>query len=144
MNLTANFTLEELSLSSIAQRLEIDNTPPDSILPNLRLLSEGLEKVRALLGDHPLHIDSGYRCVLLNRAVNGAPNSAHLMGYAADFTCPQAGTPLEIVAKIKAGYFQFDQIIYEGSWVHISFDPRNRNEILTAHFGPNGTRYSAG
>jgi len=81
---------------------------------------------------------------VLNRAVNGAPNSAHLMGYAADFVCPAAGTPLEIVTKIKSSYIHFDQCIQEGTWVHISFDPKARNEVLTAHFGPNGTSYTKG
>lgn len=144
MNLSPNFTLEELIASSTGLRLEIDNTPSVDIIEHLRALAEGLEKVRALLDCKPMHIDSGYRCPVLNRAVNGAPNSAHLLGYAADFVCPEFGMPLEIVTKIKNSYIHFDQCIQEGTWVHISFDPKLRNEIMTAHFGPNGTSYTAG
>lgn len=142
MNLSEHFTLEELVASSTSTRLQIPNDPPADVVEHLRVLAEGLEKVLALLGGVPMHIDSGYRCPALNKAVSGAPNSAHLYGYAADFVCPAAGTPAEIVAKIKAGYFHFDQVICEGTWVHVSFDPKMRNEVLNAHFGPNGTSYS--
>ncbi len=144
MNLSPNFRLEELIASSTGLRLEIDNTPPIDVIEHLRVLAEGLEKVRALLDSKPMHIDSGYRCPALNKAVNGAPNSAHLLGYAADFVCPEFGTPLEIVNKIKNSYIAFDQAICEGTWVHISFDPKARNQVMTAHFGPNGTSYTAG
>jgi zinc D-Ala-D-Ala carboxypeptidase len=142
IGLSTHFTLEQLCASSTAQRLIIDNTPPTDVVDRLRILAEGLEKIRALLDNHPLYIDSGYRCTTLNRAVCGAPNSAHLLGYAADFVCPAFGMPNEIVTKIKTSYLHFDQVIQEGTWVHISFDPKLRNEVLTAHFGPNGTRYT--
>lgn len=145
MNLTTHFTLEELCFSSTAARLEIPNDPPDDVKAHLQLLAEGLEKIRALLGDHPLHIDSGYRCPTLNRAVNGAADSAHLIGYAADILCRPFGSPAEIVQKIRNSYIRFDQCILEGAgegaWTHISFDPRLRNEVLNAKFGPNGTTY---
>ncbi len=144
MNLSPNFTLEELSFSSTAERLLIDNTPPEPVEIPLRLLAGALERVRALLGDRPLHIDSGYRCPKLNQAVCGAPNSAHLDGYAADFICPAYGEPLSIVRAIQFSEIDFDQVIQEGSWVHLSVDPRRRRQVLTAHFGPNGTTYSQG
>lgn len=144
--LTPHFRLEELTNSSTAQRLLIDNTPPDNVLANLQILAEGLEKVRALLPiqNSPLHIDSGYRCPDLNKAVHGAADSAHMTGYAADFTCSIVGTPEYIVSLIQNSDIKFDQLIQEGTWVHISFDPRMRQEILTAHFTPEGTTYSVG
>lgn len=137
----SNFTIADLCRSSTAERLNIDNTPPADVLEHLTLLAQGLEEVEMLLG-HPLHLDSAYRCHVLNKAVCGAPNSAHVLGYAADFICPPFGSPKEIVNKIWWSDIQFDQIIYEGSWVHISFDPKMRRESLTAHFGPNGTTYT--
>ena len=143
MNLTEHFTLEELCFSSTAERLGIDNTPPEDIVANVNVLARGLEQVRALLGK-PMHIDSGYRCVALNSAVKGAQDSAHLRGFAADFICPEFGDPLGIVRTVSNSAIVFDQCIQEGSWVHISFDPRARKEIMTAHFGPNGTNYTMG
>ena len=143
MTLTEHFTLAELVHSSTAIRLGIDNTPPEEIIANLRILAQGLERIRAVLG-HPMHIDSGYRCDVLNAAVKGSKNSAHMQGYAADFTCPAFGTPLEIVKVIIGSGIKFDQCIQEGTWVHISFDPRIRGEVLTAHFRNGEVNYTQG
>ena len=143
MQLTEHFSLDELTVSPTAQRLGINNTVPPEILPRLYVVAAGLEQVRNLLGK-PMHLDSGYRCPALNKAVGGATASAHMDGYAADFTCADFGTPLEIVQAIAHSDIPFDKCIQEGTWVHISFDPQLRREILTAHFGADGTTYSKG
>lgn len=143
MQLSEHFTYEEAIFSSTAVRLQLDNRPNDEYLDAMKIAATGLEVIRHALGDVPLHIDSWYRCPGLNRAVGGAALSAHMMGYAADFTCAAFGEPFKIV-NFLAGRteFQFDQLIQEGTWVHASFDPRQRRQILTAHFGPGGTTYS--
>jgi len=141
--LTEHFTLEELTRSTTAERLAMDNTPPEGIVRALGVLALGLESVRSLLGV-PLHIDSGYRCPALNAYVGGAKNSAHLSGYAADFIAPAFGSPLVIAHRLMESGISFDQLIQEGSWVHISFAPALRQRILTAHFGPGGATYSNG
>ncbi len=141
--LTEHFSLDELVFSSTAQRLGIDNTPSLETISHLTILAMGLEKIRAMLG-FPIHIDSGYRCPQLNREINGARNSAHLTGYAADFICPQFGTPVEIVRLVSKSGLIFDQCIQEGTWVHISFDPAARRQLLIAHFGATGTTYTEG
>ena len=146
MHLTPHFTLEELTRSSTAERLQIDNTPPKELLPNLQTLAEGLEKVRVSLGifNAPMYIDSGYRCPTLNKAVRGAVDSAHMTGFAADFISPLTGTPLEMIQTLAKGTLAFDELIQEGSWVHISFAPAMRRKVLTAHFGLQGTTYTIG
>jgi hypothetical protein len=143
MQLTAHFTLEELTFSSTAQRLAIDNTPSLETVARLTMLAMGLEKVRALLGA-PMHIDSGYRCPALNKAVGGVAASAHVDGYAADFICPEYGASLQVARAIAGSDIAFDQCIQEGSWVHVSFDPRMRHQALTATFGAGGATYSKG
>ncbi len=143
MNLSPHFTLGELCFSSTAVRLGIDNTPNEEVIAHLGVLAQGLEQVRSLLG-HPMHIDSGYRCDILNAAVRGSKTSAHLQGYAADFVCPDFGTPIEIVKLITGSTVAFDQCIQEGAWVHISFDPRMRREVLTAHFANGTATYTQG
>jgi len=144
--LTTHFSLEELTQSSTAQRLGIDNTPPADILPHLQSLAEGLEAVRSHLRLYsvPIHVDSGYRCPTLNTAVHGASDSAHMTGYAADFTCDMVGTPLEITQTLLKTDIQFDELICEGTWVHISFAPPLRRRVMTAHFGTGGTTYTEG
>ena len=142
--LSEHFTLEELTFSATAQRKQIDNEPPAEVLENMKRLAAGLEEVRAALGNKPMRINSGYRSPKLNRAVGGARLSAHMAGYAADFVCPDFGSPLKIVKALAATGIQFDKLIQEGTWVHISFAPEARRQLLTAHFGPNGTSYTAG
>jgi hypothetical protein len=43
-----------------------------------------LERLRELLGGHPLHVASAYRCSRHNSAVGGSLGSAHLSGKAFD------------------------------------------------------------
>lgn len=144
MNLAPHFTDAELTFSSTAERLGIDNTPDGDVMAHLRILASGLEQVRTLLG-HPMHIDSGYRCSRLNAAVGGSATSAHVLGYAADFLCAEFGAPIDIVHAIQASVIAFDQCIQEGTWVHISFDPRARREVMTAHFAAGQpTKYTIG
>lgn len=148
MKLTPHFTLEELVASQTAARRGIDNTPGPDVLKNLGILAEGLERARALLGA-PMLISSGYRCPALNTAVGGARNSAHKSGLAADFIAPGYGTPIQVcrLLEVHAAEIGFDQLIQEGTWVHIGFPAPNaapRREVLTANFGAGGTTYSKG
>ena len=143
MNLTEHFTLEELTFSPTAERQKINNTPSLEAVAHLTTLAEGLEKVRALLGG-PIRITSGYRSPALNAAIGGAKNSAHMSGFAADFVCPLFGSPLDIVKEISTSSVNFDQCIHEGTWVHISFDPDMRREVLTAHFHNGRAYYTEG
>jgi len=141
--MSLHFSMSELTASDMAVRLGIDNTPSAEIVANLEVLAMGLEDIRDILG-HPMRISSGYRCPKLNTAVKGSRTSAHMDGFAADFTCPAFGTPLEVVKSIERSPIMFDQCIQEGTWVHISFDPRERRQVLTAHFGAGGTTYTIG
>ncbi|MFZ1074820.1 MAG: D-Ala-D-Ala carboxypeptidase family metallohydrolase [Minisyncoccia bacterium] len=133
MNITPHFTLEELTHSDKAVELHIDNTAPPAVEENLGVLAIGLEQVRAFLGA-PLDINSGYRCPELNHAVGGVADSAHLSGFAADFVSPSVGEPIDIVHKLQQSTIEWDQLIQEGTWVHISFAPTLRKQVITAHF----------
>ncbi len=137
MNLSEHFTLEEM-IASTAARGTIDNTPTPEIVENLRFLCARLEEVRILLGQSMI-ISSGYRCPALNEKVGGAPKSQHMLGLAADFICPAAGTPLSICRKVDASAIRFDQLIYEYTWCHVSFVRANpRRETLTLNASTHG------
>lgn len=144
MKLTEHFNLDEFTASETALRRGIDNTPGPAITEKLRMLAATLEQVRSLLGNNSIRISSGFRCLELNRAIGSGDLSAHTLGYAVDFTCPGFGTPKEVANKIAESPIKFDQLIYEGTWVHLSIDPRNRREVLTAHFGKGKTSYTKG
>lgn len=126
--LSPHFALEELIAT---QHRQYDNRPPPTVRAALTQTAMRMEAVRHLLGDLPVSVSSGYRCPELNRAVGGAANSAHLAGHAVDFNCYGFGAPFEVCRAIAASDLPFDQIIEEGSWTHISFDPRSRRQVLT-------------
>lgn len=130
--LTAHFALEELACT---QHREFDNTPPAEVVPTLRKTALQMEAVRRLLGDRVITVSSGYRSRALNRAVGGARTSAHLTGHAVDFNCYGYGAPLAVCRALAASHLDFDQLIEEGSWIHISFDPRLRRQVLTKREG---------
>ena len=141
--MSLHFSVDELCYSETAIRLCILNIPDPVVLANMSILAAGMEQVRELLGK-PIYISSGYRSPELNKAINGAKSSDHLLGYAADFTCPAFGAPLDIVRAIAASDINFGQLIQEGRWVHISFKLTRLRDVLTAHFGATGTTYTLG
>ena len=143
MNLSQNFTLAELTASQTATRQGIDNTPEQGVIDNLVRVAGVLEQIRALVGA-PIHVSSGYRAPALNRAVGGAANSAHVLGLAADIEVPGM-TPQQLAQAIEAGGIEFDQLIYEGAWVHVGLSAgAPRNQVLTATFLGGRASYSAG
>jgi zinc D-Ala-D-Ala carboxypeptidase len=130
-NLSAHFTLEEMTASQEAARRGIDNTPSEEITANLRTMCEKLEAVRVFLGSAMI-VSSGYRSPELNKAIGGAVDSAHITGFAVDFICPSFGTPLEVCQAIEKSDLHYDQLIHEyARWTHLSFHPRQRRQALT-------------
>ena len=133
MNLSPNFTLEELTHSEIAERLGLDNTPDETVKANLVRLARMLEDVRRALG-RPIMVNSAYRSPKVNEAVGSKPTSQHCIGCAADIKVPGL-TPDNIVKEILKTNIEFDQLIREfDSWVHISipnkFADNPRKQVL--------------
>jgi hypothetical protein len=126
MQLTPHFSLAELTVTN----QKIDNTPSKEVIEVLRTTAFYMEKVREILGNVAITINSGYRSPDVNRQVGGTSNSSHTFGYAVDFTA-YGHTPLTISNILAKSNLKFDQLIYEKTWVHISFDPRMRGNILT-------------
>jgi len=120
--ITPHFTLEELTFSNTAVRLDINNTPDEEALKNLKTLAEGLEHVRTKLDGNAIRISSGYRSLQLNRALRSKDTSFHVRGLAADWTCPGFGSIDDVMRCIAESGIEWDQLIYEyGSWIHIAF-----------------------
>ena len=141
MNLSANFTLKELTKSDTATRLGIDNTPDEAVIESLRLLCENiLQPVREHFGK-PVEISSGYRSPELNSspAVGGSKTSDHCLGRAADIEIP--GVANADLAQWIMDNLEYTQLILEfytsgipdSGWVHVSYDPDNlKKQELTA------------
>jgi zinc D-Ala-D-Ala carboxypeptidase len=128
--LSPHFSVEELTASQLAARFAIDNTPPPEVVERLRHTALGLEAVRIRLGA-PIIVSSGYRCIELNRRLGSKDTSAHVQGHAVDFTCPGFGPPITVVSALENAGILYDQLIVEfGRWVHISFAPELRGQVL--------------
>lgn len=125
MNLTAHFTLAELTASNKARELGIDNTPRPELVPRLVMVAEMLERIRTTL-NCPVVVTSGYRCERLNLAVGGSSTSDHPRGHAADIVCPRYGTATEVARALAplVSVLGIGQIILEGikgrQWLHVS------------------------
>lgn len=126
------FTLDELIKSSTAKRKGITNIPNSEQKKNLTLLVENiLDPLREKYGQ-PIIVSSGFRCLELNKAVGGAISSQHVSGQAADIRSVndtvQENKKLFELAKT----LPFDQLIdeYNYDWIHVSYSPKNRRQVL--------------
>jgi hypothetical protein len=143
IQLTPNFTLSELIESDTAERAGIDNTPNSPVvMANLYKTAMLLEEVRKACGNNAVLVSSGYRGPKLNELVGGSETSDHMTGEAADFRIPRFGNPLQVARRIVELKIKFGQLIFEGTWLHISLpdgSPRD-GMVLTAKFvrQPNG------
>lgn len=156
--LTAHFHLSELTRSETAARAGLRNEADSVQLKNLKRLAHQGEDVRDFLENLPIIVGSGLRTWVVNALVKNiitvgqlpllaaqpelvrlcqADRSAHVEGRAMDFTAPRFGTPRAIVARLRATSLPFDQLIFEGTWVHLGIAREGeepRREVLTALF----------
>jgi putative chitinase len=117
MNLTEHFTLEELTHTD---HRELDNTPNDAELENIKRLAEFLEQVKTVLGGKPVMINSAFRSKAVNDAVGSKDTSQHRVGCAADLRVPGM-TPDQVVKAVIASDLGYQQVIREfDRWTHIS------------------------
>lgn len=151
MQLTTNFSLSELTKSETALRQNMDNTPGDVEIANLKLLAE---KVLQPVRDHygkGVKVNSGYRAPDVNASVGGSKTSDHCKGQAGDIEIPGVANA-ELAEWIKNN-LKFTQIILEfytpgvpdSGWVHVSYDPANlKCQCLTAMKENGKTVYKPG
>ena len=135
MNLSKNYSLNEMCRSNTARVKGLPNVPNAEQVKNLQQLCKNvLQPLRDHLGK-PVVINSGFRSQAVNMAVGGANNSQHMKGEAADIKCKDYPYAKQIYAWIMDN-LKFDQVILERKgnavWVHVSFRAgRNRQEALT-------------
>jgi len=143
MNLTKNFTLEELT---ITDHREFFNEPNPDEKANLIRLAEFLEQVKVAIGGKPVMVNSAFRCKEVNDAVGSKDTSQHRLGCAADLRVPGM-TPDQVVKAIMAAGLAYDQLIREfDRWTHVSItnDPQGKPRGQTLIIDRQGTRlYSA-
>lgn len=151
MQLTKNFTLNEMTKSETALRHGLDNTPGPAEIENLRVLCEQILQPLRDAYKRGIKVNSGFRHPNVNAAVGGSKTSDHCKGQAADIEIP--GVPNAELAKYIADYFDFTQLILEfytpgvpdSGWVHVSYDPKNlKKQVMTAMKENGKTVYKPG
>jgi zinc D-Ala-D-Ala carboxypeptidase len=140
MKISEHLTLKEVTKSNTADRLDIDNTPTQEHLENLKIVAE---KIFEPIRNHfniPIGVSSGYRSEALNKAVKGSKTSHHCKGMALDIDADMYGgvTNKEIFEFIRNN-LEFTQLIWEygtdeePNWVHVGYDPNNlKKQLLKA------------
>lgn len=134
MQLTENFTLQELTVTSTG----LPNQPNAEQLECLKSLAENiLQPLRNLYGG-PIVVNSGFRSVSVNISIGGASNSQHCKGQAADLSCDDNNRLFSLIRN----NLDFDQLIWESgndispAWVHVSFNyGANRKSVLKMKSG---------
>ena len=147
MNLSRNFTLQELIKSDTAIRKGIDNNPNADQVEKLKLLCERvLQPVRDHFGR--VKVNSGYRSPELCVAIGSSINSQHAKAEAVDFEC--IGVDNAEVADWVHVNLETDQLILEyytpgepnSGWIHASFVEFNpRRQYMRAYREDKKTKY---
>ena len=147
MNLSRNFTLQELIKSDTAIRKGIDNNPNADQIEKLKALCENiLQPVRDHFGR--VKVTSGYRSVELCMAIGSSANSQHAKSAAADFEV--MGTDNAELADWIKNNLDYDQLILEyytpgepnSGWIHCSYIPEGRRaSFLHAYKSEGKTKY---
>jgi hypothetical protein len=151
MQLSANFSLNEMVKSETALRYDMDNTPGDAEIANLKTLCEKiLQPVRDHYGKG-VKVNSGFRHPEVNAKVGGSKTSDHCKGQAADIEIPGVANA-DLAEWIKEN-LSFTQLILEfytpgvpdSGWVHVSYDPANlKKQVMTAMKENGKTVYKPG
>jgi zinc D-Ala-D-Ala carboxypeptidase len=139
MQLTNNFSLAEMVKSDTALRHDMDNTPGEAEIANLKTLCEKvLQPVRDKF-QTGVKVNSGFRHPEVNAKVGGSKTSDHCKGQAADIEIPGiANADLAVWIMDNLTYTQLILEFYtpgvpDSGWVHVSYDPANlKKENLTA------------
>ncbi|MCA9340268.1 MAG: peptidase M15A [Candidatus Saccharibacteria bacterium] len=120
MNLSLNFSTDELETSQTAIRAGRPNKIPTHLLPNAKHLAQTILQPLRDYVMRPVFVTSGFRSGWLNRKVGGSPASAHVLALAADLVVTGM-TPMQVCDLIDRIDLPYDQLIYEfGRWTHVS------------------------
>lgn len=128
------FTIKELTQSETAQKYNISNIPNKEQEQNLiQLIHNILDPLREAY-KKPIIVTSGFRSLELNTKINGSKTSQHIKGQAADIKSKEDTIEenKKLFKLIQDLNLPFDQLIdeYNYNWVHVSFSPKNRRQIL--------------
>jgi len=133
--LSQNFSLAEMTKTQVRG---VNNKPTAAQVKRLTLLCENiLEPVRKHYRK-PVVVNSGYRCLEVNRAIGSKDTSQHVQAQAVDFEVPTISNyDLAVWCRDNLDYDQLilehhDRKIPDSGWCHASWTGSNhRKSVLT-------------
>jgi len=151
MKLSKNLSLNETLVSKTALRLNIDNSPTEEHIENLKYIAE---KVFQPIREHfgvPIYVSSGYRSEELNTAIGGSKTSFHRFGMALDLDQDGRNKGIsncDVFYYIKDN-LSYTELIWEfgddsnPGWVHVALAPgrEEEKETLIAYKSNGKTKY---
>ncbi len=139
--ISKNITYAEAVKSKTAVRYDINNTPDEESLVNMKTIATKVFQHVREYYNTPIAVTSFFRSKELNRKLGGSSTSQHCTGEAIDLDADVFGgvTNREIFDYIKDN-LEFDQLIWEfgdnnnPNWVHVSYSQfLNRGTVLKAY-----------
>jgi zinc D-Ala-D-Ala carboxypeptidase len=147
--ISAHVSMREGIHSATATRRDLDNTPNEEQIANMKMVAEKVfEPLREWVGG-PIKVNSFFRGLPLNTAIGGAKSSQHMKGQAMDLDDTFGHkTNAEMYHYIKDN-LDFDQLIWEfgddknPNWIHVSYvsPEKNRNRCLLAYKKDGKSKY---
>jgi hypothetical protein len=147
--ISEHISLKEGIKSHTATRLNIDNTPSNLDLINMKTIAKKVFEPLRKWVSGPIAINSFYRSPKLNSAIGGSTTSQHCTGCAIDIDDNYGyKTNAEMFKYIKNN-LDYDQLIWEfgdinnPDWLHVSYvsEDKNRRRCLLAYKKNDRTRY---
>lgn len=125
--------------SSTAEKKEIENTPTESAVQNMKKLARNVFEPLREWAAEPIRVNSFYRSPELCEAIGSKATSQHTKGQAIDIDATGDKTNADLFNYIKDN-LEFDQLIWEfgddenPDWIHVSYvgPGGNRGNILKA------------
>lgn len=137
--ISKHISWREASHSATAEKKEIDNTPPEVAVQNMKKLAKNVFEPLREWAAEPIRVNSFYRSPDLCDAIRSKRTSQHTKGQAIDIDALGEKTNADLFNYIKDN-LDFDQLIWEHGddenpdWIHVSYvgPSGNRKNILRA------------
>ena len=137
--ISKHISWREASHSATAEKKEIENTPNEVAVQNMKKLAKNVFEPLREWAAEPIRVNSFYRSIDLNDAIKGSRTSQHTKGQEIDIDALGDKTNADLFHYIKDN-LPFDQLIWEfgddenPDWIHVSYvgPSGNRGNVLRA------------
>jgi len=99
--ISKHISWREASYSATAEKKEIENTPTEAAVVNMKKLAKNVFEPLREWANEPIRVNSFYRSIELNDAIKGSRTSQHTKGQAIDIDALGDKTNADLFHYIK-------------------------------------------